>query len=173
MGNSRVNDFLQTVSGGGNGVDNRAAELVGQNLGINLIALLIVDIALVQGNDHGNAQLQQLRGKEQAAAEIGRVHDVDDDVGVFLLHIGTGDAFLAGEGGHGVCAGKVNGDQLMIAGIGLLDRVLLLVDGNACPVADLFIAAGQCVEHRSFTGIRVASQSDSHERVLLHVLSLF
>ena len=130
-------------------------------------ALLFVDVALVQGHHHGDAQLQQLGGEKQAAAQVGGVHDVDDHIRMFLLHIGAGDALLAGEGGHGVGAGQVHGDELLLAAIvGLLDGVFLFLHRDARPVADPFIPAGEGVVHGGLTGVWIAGQSNSHVRFL-------
>ena len=100
LGDSHVDHSLEAFAGGGDGIYNRTAELCGQRGGINLVALFVVYVALVQRHDHRHTELEQLSGEEQTAAQVGGVHNVYDDVGIFLLHIGAGDAFLAGEGGH-------------------------------------------------------------------------
>ena len=54
------------------------------------------------------------------------------------------------------------GEQELIA-VDLLDGGLFLVNGNTRPVADLFIAAGQCVVHGGLTGVGIACKSNSHD----------
>ena len=117
---------------------------------------------LVQCDNHGDPQLQQLGGEEQGAAQIGGIHDVDDDIGMLVLDIGAGDALFGSEGRHGVGTGKVHGDQFLFTGKASLDGSLFLVNGNTRPVADLFIAAGQSVVHGGFTGVGIACKSNSH-----------
>ena len=154
---------LETFRGCCGGVDDGTAQLGGKGVGVDLIALLVVEVALVQCNHYGHAKFQKLRGKEQASAQVGSVHDVDDGIGIFILYIGAGDAFFGSKGRHGICAGKVNCDELLTSVVICLpDGMFLLVNGNACPVADFFIAAGQCVVHRGFAGVGIAGQRDSH-----------
>ena len=62
---SCFDNSLKTVAGGGSGVKYGAAELLGQLLDIDLGALLLIYIVLVQCNDNGNTELEQLGGEEQ------------------------------------------------------------------------------------------------------------
>ena len=167
-GDSGLDHFTETFRADGNRLHHGAAQLLGQCGAINLVGFLLIDIALIQRDHDRDAQLQQLRGEEQAAAEIGRVHDVDDHIGVLILDIRTGDALLRGERGHGVRTGQIDRDQpLVAAAVDLLDGVLLLLDRNARPVADLFVAAGQRVEHGRFSAVGITCQCDSHTSLLL------
>ena len=56
-GRSSLDHFLQAVTGGGNGVYHRTAQLGGQCRHINIGFLLLVDIVLVQRHNNGDAQL--------------------------------------------------------------------------------------------------------------------
>ena len=94
QGDRRIYHRFQALGGNGYRLHNGTAQLGGKSGCINRGLLLCVDVALVQGNYNGNAQLQQLRGEKQAAAEVCGVHNVDDGVGVLMPHIRTGDALL-------------------------------------------------------------------------------
>ena len=159
---SSLHNFLQAFATGGSGVDHRAAQLLRQCLYIDLGLLLLVDVVLVQSDNNGDAQLQQLGGEEQGAAQIGGIHDVDDGIGMLVLDVATGNALFGSEGRHGVGTGKVNGDQFQAAGISLLNGSLFLVNGNTSPVADLFIATGQRIVHGSLAAVGIARKSNSH-----------
>ena len=124
--------------------------------------LFHVDVGLVQGHNHGNTQLQKLGGEEQAAAEVGGVHDVDDHVGALVPDIGAGDALVGGEGGHGVGAGQIHSRQLCVPRVNLLNKALFFVHGNTRPVTDGFVTARQGVVHGRFSRIRVSCQCNFH-----------
>ena len=52
--------------------------------------------------------------------------------------------------------GKIYGDKLLFSLIkALFDGVLLFVNGNACPVSDLFVLTCQSVVHSSLTAVGV------------------
>ena len=141
-GHGGLHHGLQALCGGGNGPDDRTAQLGRQGVHVDLGVLFLVDVALIQGHHHGNAQLQQLCGEEQAAAEVCGVHNVDDHIGIFVLYVGAGDALLTGEGRHGIGAGQVHSDQLLLpAVIGFFDGVFLFLYRDTRPVAHLFVPA--------------------------------
>ena len=96
LGKGSLDHFCQAlVAGNGRrGLHHRAAQLHGQGQGVDLGLLLGVNIRLVQCDHHRDAQFQQLCGEKQAAAQICRVHNVNDHIGIFLLHVGAGDAFF-------------------------------------------------------------------------------
>ena len=155
------------ITGNGrNGFHHRAAQLLGQQCGIDDGLLLLVDIRLIQGNHHGNAQLQQLGGEEQGAAQVGGIHDVDDGIGALVLNVGAGDAFFRGEGAHGVSAGQIHSDQIQIACVYFFNGCFFSVNGDTGPVANLFVAAGEGIIHGGLAGIGVACKSDSHRIVI-------
>ncbi len=159
----RFDNLRQALAAGGNGVHHRAAQRRRQGCVVNPGFLLFVHVRLVQRNDHGNPQFQQLGGEEEAAAQVGCVHDIYQHVGPLVPNILAGDAFLAGEGGHRICAGQIHGNQVLpAAGIGLSDDPLLAFHRHARPVADLFRAAGQRIVHRCFATVGVSRQCDSH-----------
>ena len=155
-------DQITVVTVGGNGLHHGAAQLQGQGVGVNDGLLLFVDVGLIQCHHNRDAKLQQLGSKKQAAAQIGGIHNVDNGIEMLVADIGTGNALLRSEGRHGVGAGKVNGDQFPVTCIGLLDGGLLLIDGDTCPVAHLFVAARQGVVHGGLAAVGIAGKRDSH-----------
>ena len=164
-GNGSPDHLGQAVvtAGVGNGLDDGAAQSGGKSGGVDLCVLRGVDVGLVQGDDHGDAQFQQLGGEEEAAAQVGGVDDVDDDIGILAFDVGAGDALFTGEGRHRIGAGQVDGDQLLTVGAEcLFDGAHLFFNGDTRPVADFFVFAGQSVEHGGFAAVGVSGQRDSH-----------
>ena len=49
-----------------------------------------------------------------------------------------------------------------ISCISSFDLSFLFIHRNACPVADLFTAAGQCVEHGGFSAVGISRKCDFH-----------
>ena len=160
---SSVYHCFQAFSGSRYGFQNRAAQLGGEGCSVNGGLLLGVDVTLVQSDHHRNAQLQQLGGEKQTAAEIGGIHDVDNGIRVLIANIGTGDALLRGKRGHGVGTGQIHRDQIFgPAVIGFLDGVFLFLHRHAGPVAHLFVPPGKGVVHGGLAGVRVACQGNTH-----------
>ena len=162
-----LDHFGKTPGAGGDGLHNGTAQQRGQQLGIDGGLLPGVDVGLVQRHYHGNAQLQKLGGKEQTAAQIGTVDDVDDDIGGLVAHIVPGNALLGCEGGHGVGAGQVHSHQVGITGIAALDDGHFFLYGNAGPVANLFVRSGEGVIHGRLAAVGVAGKRNSHKIFLL------
>ena len=90
------------------------------------------------------------------------IHDVDDRIRLFVLHIAAGDALLGRERRHRICARQVNRDQLRIVRIVLLNQAFLLVHGNAGPVAHALISTGQRIEHGGLAAVRISRKRNSH-----------
>src|SRR5699024_404199 len=96
-------------------------------------------------------------------AQIGGVHDVDNDVGTLLTDIAAGDALLGREGRHGVGPGQVHRHQLQPTGVELLfDGTFFLVHRHACPVAHSLGAAGEGVVHGGFSAVGIACECNAH-----------
>ena len=55
------------------GGNNRAAELAGELIDVDLVAVLLDEVHHVEGDDHRQAQLEDLRSQIQVALQVGRV----------------------------------------------------------------------------------------------------
>ena len=89
---------LKSVRGSGNGGDNGATKLFRERVRVYLIAFLLVYVTFVECDHHRNSKLKKLGGEEKAAAEVVSVHDIYNNVGVFLLYVGARNAFLTRKG---------------------------------------------------------------------------
>ena len=146
----------------GDGLDNRTAELLLKLFDIDLGMLFLVDIALVQCNNDRYTKLQKLCCKEQASAQVGRIHDIDDCIRMFITDILTRDALLRCKRRHGVRARKINCNDFLALRELFFYGKLFPSDGNTGPVTDLFVSSCQGIVHRSLATVRIAGKCNSH-----------
>ena len=149
-----------TLQGGD--LHHLAAQLTGQLLGVDLVAVLADHIHHVDGDDHGDAQLGKLGGQVEVTLQIGAVDDVEDGVGPLTDQVVTGHHFLQRVGRQGVDAGQVHDDHILV----LLQLAFLLLHGNTGPVTNKLVRARQRIEQRGLTAVRVARQGNFD--LLLH-----
>ena len=140
----------------GAGFHHLAAQRLAQLAQINLVAVFARHVDHVQGDDHGNAQLGQLRGQVQVALDVGGVHDVEDGIRPLVYQIAAGDHLLQRIGRKAVDAGQVLDDDIRFA----FQPALLLFHRHARPVANVLVGTGQVVEHGGFTAVWIARQGD-------------
>ena len=103
------------------------------------------------------AEFGELRRQIKIALEIGAVDDVENDVRPLVGEIIPRDDLLRRVGRERVDAGQVRDGHALV----LFEVSFLFLDGNARPVADELVRAGQRVEQRRFAGIGVAGECDS------------
>ena len=135
-------------------LNSLTAQLGAQLLQVDLIAVLADEVDHVDRHDHGDAQLDELSGQVQVALDVGAVNDVQDGVGLLLDQVSTGDDLFQSVRRQGVDTGQVLDDDILRA----FQLTLFLLNGNAGPVADVLVRAGQCIEQGRFTAVRVAGQ---------------
>ncbi len=147
-----------TLQGGD--LHDLAAEFLFQLLRVDLIAVLAHDVHHVQRDHDRDAELDELGRQVQVALQIRRVNDVEDRVRELLDQVVSRDDFFQCVRGERVDAGKVRDDHVAVS----LQLALFLLDGDAGPVADVLVGAGQRVEQCGFAAVRVAGQcnSDTH-----------
>ena len=135
-------------------LNSLTAQLGAQLLQVDLIAVLADEVDHVDSHDHGDAQLDELSGQVQVALDVGTINDVQDGIGLLLDQVSTGDDFFQSVRRQGVDTGQVLDDDILRA----FQLALFLLHGNAGPVADVLVRAGQCIEQGRFTAVRVAGQ---------------
>ena len=149
----------------GGDLHDLAAQLAGQLGHVDLVAVLLDDIHHVDGDDNGDTQLGQLRGQVQVTLQVRTIDDVQDGVGTLVDQVVTGHHFLQRVGGQGVNTGQVHDGHVVV----LLQLAFLLLHRNAGPVAHELVRAGQRIEQRGFTGVRVARKGNFN--LLFHIRS--
>ena len=152
-----LGDFVYAVALQRGDLDDPAADLAAQFLYVDGIAVLADQVHHVQGDDHGNAQFDELGRQVQVALQVRSVHDVQDNVGAFFDQVIPRDDFLQRVRGKRIDARKVCDDHVLV----ILDAAFLLFDRDTGPVPDELVGAGQSVKQRCFTAVRVASQGNA------------
>ena len=153
-GSSHLSSFLAALVLQSADLNGLAAQLFAQLLQVDLIAVLTDQVDHVDSHDHGDAQLDQLGGQVQVALDVGTIDDVQDGIRLLADQIAAGDDLFQSVRRQGVDTGQVLDDDILRA----FQLTLFLLNGNAGPVADVLVRAGQCIEQGRFTAVRVAGQ---------------
>ena len=94
---------------------DRAAELLGQLVGVDLVTVLLDQVGHVEGNDHGQAGLDNLKRQVQVALKVGGIDDLDDNIGLAAHEVITRALLLGAVGGKRVDAGEVRDGNVLVA----------------------------------------------------------
>ena len=148
-----LHDTVTLQSGDFNDAD---AQLPGQLRHIDLVAVLADNIHHVDGDDHRNTQLGELRGQVQVTLKVRAIDDVQDGIGTLGDEVVTGNDLLQRVGGQRVDARQVHDDDVVV----LLQLALFLFNGNAGPVTYELVGAGQRVEKSGLAAVRVAREGN-------------
>ena len=144
------------------GFDDRYAQLGGQLFGIDRVAALGDNIHHVERDDDRNADLEQLGRQIQIAFDVGSIHQVDNDVRLFVDQEIAGDDLLKRVRRERVNTRQVGDRDLLVR----LIAALLFFHGNARPVADVLRRTGQVVEHRGLAAVRVTGKRQTNRHVV-------
>ena len=119
LGSSGLFDLLEqllnTLVLKGRNHHDRAAELLGQFGGVDLVTVLLDQIGHIEGNDHGQAGLDNLKRQVQVALEVGGVDHLDDNIGLAAHEVIARALLLGAVGGKRVDAGKVRDGNVLVA----------------------------------------------------------
>ena len=94
---------------------DRAAELLGELVRVDLVAVLLDQVGHVEGDDHGQAGLDDLKRQVQVALEVGGVDHLDDDIGLAAHEVIARALLLGAVGGKRVDAGEVRDGNVLVA----------------------------------------------------------
>ena len=94
---------------------DRTAELLGQLVGVDLVTVLLDQVGHVEGDDHGQAGLDNLKRQVQVALEVGGVDHLDDNIGLATHEVVARALLLGAVGGKRVDAGKVRDGNVLVA----------------------------------------------------------
>ena len=145
-----------------------AAQLPGQLLGIDAVAVLLHHIHHVDGHYHRDAQLGELGGQIEVTLQVGAVDDVQDGIGALLDEVVTGYHLLQGVGGQRIDARQVHDDYIFV----FFQLAFLLLHRNAGPVTNKLVGAGESVEKGGFAAVGVARQRDLDLFIHVSLLSV-
>ena len=94
---------------------DRATELLGELVRIDLIAVLLDQVGHVEGDDHGQAGLDNLKRQVQVTLEVGGVDHLDDNIGLAAHEVIARALLLGAVGGKRVDAGEVRDGNVLVA----------------------------------------------------------
>ena len=110
-----LEQLLNTLVLKGRDHHDRAAELLGELVRVDLVAVLLDQVGHVEGNDHGQAGLDNLKRQVQVALEVGSVDHLDDDIGLAAHEVIARALLLGAVGGKRVDAGEVRDGNVLVA----------------------------------------------------------
>ena len=110
-----LEQFLDTLVLKSRDHHDRAAELLGQLVGVDLITVLLDQVGHVEGNDHGQAGLDNLKRQVQVALEVSGVDNLDDHIGLAAHEVIARALLLGAVGGKRVDAGEVRDGNVLVA----------------------------------------------------------
>ena len=155
-GDGHLSGLLAALVLQGGDLDGLAAQLLGQLVQVDLVAVLADQVDHVDCHDNGDAQLDQLGGQIEVTLDVGAIDDIQDGVGLLVDQVAAGDDLFQRVGRQRVDTGQVLDHDVVVA----LQLAFLLLNGNAGPVADILVRTGQAVEQGGFAAVRVACQSN-------------
>ena len=94
---------------------DRTTELLGELVRVDLIAVLLDQVGHVEGNDHGQAGLDNLKRQVQVTLEVGGIDDLDDDIGLAAHEVIARALLLGAVGGKRVDAREVRDGNVLVA----------------------------------------------------------
>ena len=113
------------------------------------------DVMHVQGDHQRYPHVAYLRGQVQTSLEIGRIDDIDDQIGVTAGHMLPGNRFIRRrvKGAQRIGAGQVDDLDISIA---MVIPAAAFLDRHTRPIADPLARASQRVEQRCLAGVGIA-----------------
>ena len=119
LGSSRLLDLLEqlldTLVLKSRDHHDRAAELLGELVRVDLVAVLLDQVGHVEGNDHGQAGLDNLKRQVQVTLEVGGIDNLDDNIGLAAHEVIARALLLGAVGGKRVDAREVRDGNVLVA----------------------------------------------------------
>ena len=94
---------------------DRATELLGELGCVDLVAILLDQIGHVEGNDHRQAGLDDLKRQVQVALQVGGIDHLNDDIGLAAHEVVARALLLGAVGGKRVDAREVRDGNVLVA----------------------------------------------------------
>ena len=161
-----VEELLDTLVLKSRDHHDRAAELLGEFGGVDLVAVLLDQVGHVEGDDHGQAGLDDLKRQVQVTLQVSGVDHLNDDIGLAAHEVVARALLLGAVGGKRVDAGEVrDGDVLVTQELGFL-----FLNRDTGPVANIAVGAGDQVEKRGLAAVGVTRQRDMDLRIRHSIL---
>ena len=107
--------LLDTLVLKGRDHHDRATELLGELVRVDLIAVLLDQVGHVEGDDYGQAGLDNLKRQVQVALEVGGIDNLDDHIGLAAHEIIARALLLGAVGGKRVDTREVRDGNVLVA----------------------------------------------------------
>ena len=121
---------------------DRAAQLGGEFVEINEVAILFDKVHHIDGHDHRQTDLHELCCKVQVTFQIRAIDDIQDDVRLFVHQIVSGDFFFERVRRKGIDPRQILDDDVLVS----FEDAVFLFDCDTGPVPYVLGAAGQFIE---------------------------
>ena len=157
-GDGLVGQLAHAFAPGGGDGDDGNAERRAHFLHVDRAAVGAHLVHHVERQHHRYAQLKELEREVEIALNVGRVHDVDDAVRLFVQNEIARDDLLLRVGAQRVNARKIHNRAAFF----IADLAYFLVDRHAREIAHVLIGAGEGIEECRFAAVLVADESKDH-----------
>ena len=115
-----------------------------------------IQVGHVEAHHDRAPRLEELGREVEVALQVGDVHEVDDRIRAVVHHVVAGDHLLGRVRGERVDAREVHEGHVAVGA----PRGLLLLNGDARPVAHVAVGARELVEERGLAAVWVACETD-------------
>ena len=157
-----IYQLLNTLVLRGRDGNYRCSEECLQRVYIDHAAILVNFVHHVESNNNGYIHLKKLHSQIQISLDVRRVHDIDDRFRFFLQDEISGDQLLAAVRGHGINAGKVRDQRILMPE----DHAVLPVHCDSGEIADVLSRSGELVEKSRLAAVLVAHQGKGQNSAL-------
>ena len=150
-----LEELLHTVAVLERGGNHRHTEETAQHLEVEMVATTLELIIHVQGADHADVYVHQLRGEIEVALDVGGVDHVDHHVGHLLRKMFTHEEFLRRVATERVGARQVGEVELIAEhrGVGFGG-----IDGHTAVVAHMSVSATGVIKERGLATVGIAHE---------------
>ena len=148
-----VHEAFATLGRNGRKANRRHAEDFFELVQVHMDTAARRNVHHVHRQDHRHALFHQLAREEQVAFQVRRIQNVHDQVRLALEQVIESGTFVFGIREKRVDARQVHHANRVVVELKL---AFLLFDSHARPVAHNLVRAGQRVEERRLSAVRVA-----------------
>ena len=152
--------LVNTLVLGSRNRNNRDSEHCLHSIYVHRAAVAGHFIHHIEGDNHRNAYFKKLHGQVKVALDIGRIHDIDDAVRLFVEDEVAGDKLLAGVGRHGINPRQIGNQGILVSPY----HAVLAVNRHAGEVTNVLIGTGQLVEEGGLAAVLIADKGKGQLR---------
>ena len=147
-----VEKGVDTLAGLEDRWDDGRTEESGEDIAVECVAAGLHLVVHIEGADHLEVHVDELRREVEIAFEVAGVDDVDDDIGRLLDKLFADVHLLGAVGREGVSAREVDNVEVVAVESGVS---LFGIDGDAGVIAYVLVGAGGEIEKGSLAAIGI------------------